>query len=124
MGDCKILRKLDLSYNELFFVNPMAVKQLCLESLELSANPFLHEQLVTNARLGMENLIDFVHSGEYKEMHTKNKDYHPQDGKDKDKDKDKDKKKQPEKKEAEKQPSGKGKAKEKDDDDGGEEDDE
>jgi len=91
MASCKVLRKVDLTYNEFHVINPIAMKQLTLESLELSANPYLHEDIVKNARLGMDNLIDYIHSEEYKEIYQRNLDKHPRE-KEKEKEKGKGKK--------------------------------
>lgn len=58
--------------------------------MELSANPYLHEEIIENAKRGMDNLLDYIRSDEYRDIYQKSRDAHP-----KARDDDKNEKKQP-----------------------------
>jgi len=114
LGNCKSLQMIDVASNRIHIINPLAVKQLTLNDIKLSANPYLHESITGAARNGMENLIDYLHSPEYQELWDDVGDRHPEEEEDQE---DK-KKKKKEKKKSEK----KNKGDDNDEDDGGDDD--
>jgi len=89
----------------------MCVKQLTLNEIRLSANPYLHESIIAVAKTGMEQLCDYFRSPEYADLWRDIGDRHPAD------DEDDNKKKKKQQQQSSPKPKQKQQQRQRDDDD-------